>query len=181
MAFEKADRTIMRVVSFLALFSGLFMAVIAVAATANVLSSKIFMWSIPSINDYITYLFLGVVYCSIAYCQLGPGLICVDIISRHYPPLVSNLLSVLSSLLGMGIFGLIFHYSVPLFRENLAMKVMSSTGKGGFPLWPFNLTVVVFSALMVLAMAWTIVRVFARGVTKSQRPAGPDEKGEAEA
>ena len=35
--------------------------------------------------------------------------------------------------------------------------------------------------LLVLAMAWTIVRIFVRGVTKSQKPAGPDERGEANA
>ena len=43
---------------------------------------------------------------------------------------------------------------------------MSSTAAGAFPLWPFNLIIIIFALLMIVAMIWCILRVFVNGITK---------------
>ena len=169
--FQKIDGVIVKILKKISIISGLLMAIIAVLATANVLTSKILTWSIPSVNDWITYLFVGVVYCSIAYCRLGDGLISVDILSAHYPKIVKNIFSMICDLIGGFIFVMIVKCSIPLFKNNFDLNVMSSTGKGSFPLWPFNLAIVVFSAIMALAMAWGIVRTIAGMMGKYEEPA----------
>ena len=168
MTFKRIDKIIMSITKSVSLISGILMVIIAVLATANVLTSKIGKWSIPGVNDWITYLFLGVVYCSIAFVRLDSGLIQVDILSNHYPPVLKNILGIISDLFGIGIFALIFWYGIPLFKENLRFKQMSSTAAGSFVLWPFNLIILIFSIMMIIAIIWSIIRVFVYGITKPQ-------------
>jgi TRAP-type C4-dicarboxylate transport system permease small subunit len=164
--FLKIDKTVTEISRKISLISGIIMIVISVLSTANVLTSKILKWSIPGANDWVTYLFLAAVYCSIVYVRLGSGLISVDLISAHYPPLVKNIISILADLCGIAIFGAISIYSVPLLQSNIKYHSMSSTASGAFALWPFNLIVIIFSILMGLAMIWCILRIFVHGITK---------------
>lgn len=177
MSFRKIDSAITKLFGKIAVLSGIFMIIIAFLATANVITSKMLKWSIPSVNDWVTYLFLGAVYCSIAYVRLGSGLISVDILSSHYPAVVKNLLSIAADVLGFGIFFMIFYNSIPLLKKNYAFHVMSSTGSGAFPLWPFNLIVVIFTLIMAFCCIWCIIRVFVNGITKKQNdPAAPESE-----
>ena len=143
--FSKIDKLLIKIFGKIALLSGIFMIIISFLATANVLTSKLFKWSIPAANDWVTYLFLAAVYCSIVYVRLDTGLIAVDLLSSHYPAIVKNLISIIADVCGILIFGAIF---------------------GAFPLWPFNLIIIIFALLMIVAMIWCILRVFVNGITK---------------
>ena len=164
--FYKLDKKLTKIFGKISILSGIFMIIISYLATANVLTSKLFKWSIPAANDWVTYLFLAAVYCSIVYVRLDTGLIAVDLLSSHYPPVVKNILSIVADGCGIAIFGAIFRYSIPLLQQNFKYHAMSSTANGAFPLWPFNLIIIIFTLLMMLAMIWCILRVFVNGITR---------------
>ena len=105
--FYKLDKKLTKIFGKISILSGIFMIIISFLATANVLTSKLFKWSIPAANDWVTYLFLAAVYCSIVYVRLDTGLIAVDLLSSHYPPVVKNILSIVADGCGIAIFGAI--------------------------------------------------------------------------
>lgn len=175
--FSKIDKLLLKIFGKISILSGIFMIIISFLATANVLTSKLFKWSIPAANDWVTYLFLAAVYCSIVYVRLDTGLIAVDLLSSKYPAVVKNLISIIADVCGIIIFGAIFRYSLPLFQQNFKYHTMSSTATGAFPLWPFNLIIIIFTLLMIVAMIWCILRVFIHGITKEMPKAASTADG----
>lgn len=158
--FYKIDRTVETITKYFSYVSGIVAFLIAVIVTINIITTKLFNWSIPSCNDWVAYLFCIMFYFAIPFVRLSTGLVSVDILTNKFPKTVNNMITVFSDVLGFVLHGMIGYYSISLLQKNIKYHVTSSTAKGNFELWPFNLIIVVFSILFSLTMLWHIVRTF---------------------
>lgn len=158
-AFFKVDVAIETVLKYISYLAGGITFLIALFVTINIVTTKVFTWSIPGVTEWVTYLFIGMIYFSIGYVRLSMGLVSVDVISNHLPNVVNDVITVLSDIAGAVCYGMIARYAWPLLMSNLQLHVYSSTGKGKFLLWPFNLIVMVFAGVFAFTMLWHIVRM----------------------
>ena len=158
--FQKIDKTVKAIFRWISYISAALTFIIAVMVTINILGLKIFNWSIPSCNDWVSYLFCGMFYFAIGFVRLDMGLVSVDTLTNHFPKKVNMAISVFSDIAGAVIFVLIGYFSISLLGKNYKYKLMSSTAAGHFPLWPFNLIVVIFSFLLAFTMIWHILETF---------------------
>lgn len=144
-----------RIISYAA---GVIAFVVVVLATANVICSKLTHVSIPSANDWITYLLVPIVYLSIGYMVLDRGLIEVDFVSKHYPRWLKIVISLFSTLACTIINVFIIRYQLQLTNNYLALNKMSSTSPLHFPLWPFPVIILIGMVMMSVAMLWKCIR-----------------------
>ena len=158
--FFKIDCAIETLFKWISYLSGILTFIIAVVVTANVITTKLFTWSIPGATEWVSYLFCGMFYFAISYVKLSQGLVAVDILSNRFPPVVNDIVTIFSDLAAAVLYGMIGYYAFPLLQKNMQYHIMSSTGSGAFPLWPFNGIVMVFSSLFAFTMLWHIVRLF---------------------
>lgn len=100
--------------------------------------------------------------------RLSTGLVSVDILTNKFPKTVNDTISIFSDIVGLILYSLIGYFSISLLSKNMKYHVASSTAKGSFELWPFNLIVVVFSFMFAFTMIWHIIRTV---VNKNQRNA----------
>ena len=169
--FLKVDKTLEAITRYISYASGVIAFLIAVIVTINIITTKLFNWSIPSCNDYVAYMFCGMFYFAISYVRLSTGLVSVDIFTNKFPKAVNNVITVVSDILGFVLYGMIGYFSIALMLKNMQYHVTSSTAKGNFELWPFNLIVVVFSFMFAFTMLWHIVRLcFNKGERNSDDP-----------
>ena len=167
--FKKADGIIELITKYISYASGALAFIIAMLVTINIITTKLFNWSIPSCNDWVSYLFCGMFYFAISYVRLSTGLVSVDIFTNKFPKSVNNAISFFSDLLGLILHSLIGYYSISLMAKNFKYHVLSSTAKGNFELWPFNLIVVVFSFMFAFTMLWHIIRQLVYSKNDEQR------------
>jgi TRAP-type C4-dicarboxylate transport system permease small subunit len=172
--FFRVDVAIENVLKYISYLSGAITFFIALFVTINIITTKVFTWSIPSVTEWVTYLFIGMIFFSVSYVRLSMGLVSVDVISNHLPGVVNDIIAVLSDLVGAVCYGMIAWYAWPLAVDNFKLKVYSSTGVGRFPLWPFNIVIMIFSGVFAFTMLWHIVRLFVYRM-HGRRPASLDE------
>ncbi len=158
--FCKIDNIVENVFKWMSYVSGILTFIIAVLVTVNIITTKLFSWSIPSATDYVSYMFCGLFYFAIGYVRLTQGLVAVDIFTQHFPSVVNDIITIFSDLVATGLYGMIGFYALPLMQKNMKYHVSSSTAAGSFELWPFNAIVMIFSLLFAFTMIWHIVRLF---------------------
>lgn len=158
-ALWNVDRRIMKVTRGISYVAAFCMLLIAIIATANVIAAKIFSANYPSANDYVTYLFVIVIYCSLPNMHLERVLINVDILSNHFKKTLNVIIGVISDLLGIAVFALMSAGSFDVFVSYFEYKELSSIGaRGAFQIWPFPLLMCVFCGIMALTFVWNLIR-----------------------
>lgn len=65
--FKKADHIVESITRYISYASGVLAFLIAVIVTINIITTKLFNWSIPSCNDWVAYLFCGMFYFAISF------------------------------------------------------------------------------------------------------------------
>ena len=158
--FFKIDVAIETVLKYISYIAGAITFLIALFVTINIVTTKVFTWSIPGVTEWVTYLFIGMIYFSIGYVRLSMGLVSVDVISNHLPSAVNDAVTVLSDIAGAVCYGMVARYAWPLMLSNLQLHVYSSTGTGKFLIWPFNAIIMVFAGIFAFTMLWHILRLF---------------------
>ena len=158
--FYKVDGIVENVFKWLSYVSGIASFLIGFLVTLNIITSKLFNWSIPSVNDWVSYMFLLMFCFAISYVRLSQGLVSVDILTKRFPDKLNDAITVFSDIVGFVLYGLIGYYAWPLMLKNLKYHVRRSYTKGSFDLWPFNLVLMIFFSLFALTMIWHIIRLF---------------------
>lgn len=151
-----------RMVSFTRVLSYIAAAcliVMAMLATANVLTSKIFSYGIPSAVDWGTYLLIPVVFLSIGHNLLCNGLIQVDFLSKRFPPVVNAIIEIISNIAGCGISCVITWRQFVLAARYFSTRKVSSFMPLHFLIWPFCVILGVGTALMAVIFIWQIIRI----------------------
>ncbi len=169
--FGRADRVVLRVSRCISYIVGAAILIIMLLALLNVITSKLFKFSIPSATEWITYLNILAVFPAVAFVQLDRGHTRVDLLDHLMPGAGKKIIEVFSDLLGAGVCVLLSWRAFVLFEDQLRMGTMSSSSaltKGAFPLWPFSLALGLFCALWMLTFLWSILRCFIRTHEKEE-------------
>lgn len=156
---HKINRALEFATRILSYVSTVCLAAMALLATANVLTSKIFMYGIPSAVDWGTYLLIPVVFLAIGHNLLQNGLIQVDFLTRHFPNIVNAIIGVFSNLIGCGVSAVITWRQFALAARYFASGKVSSFMPLHFPIWPFCVILGLGTALMAVIFLWQIVRI----------------------
>ena len=174
--FRKVDAIVVKIFRYISYPAAILLVIIALIATINVITSKLFSWIVPSNIDWITYLIIPVVFLSLAHVQLDRGLVTVDFISSHYPKKLKDTIDIISDVLLIFINAFIGYRGFVLMFDKIATKEMSSTDAGSFYLWPFCLILGFGMFCFAFTSFWCILRtVF------NVHPAEEKKKAEEEA
>ena len=156
--FRKADGFVVKVFKYISYPPAVLMMFIAVMATVNVITSKIFHTIVPSVNDWITYLLIPIVFLSISHVQLDRGLVVVDVLNKRYPKWLLNVIDVISNFCLIGLNGFISWRAFVLMLDKFAHKEISSIDAGHFYLWPFCLILGFGMLCFAFTSFWCILR-----------------------
>lgn len=175
--FWKLDGYLSRVMKSLSYIPAGCLLIVAVIATVNVITSKLFHWSVPSVNDWIEYFLIPIVYLSLAYVQLDRGMISVDFLSKRLPKWFNNTLNSIWDVIFAFFSFYIAHNMYGLMLEQISLHKRSSVLAGSFPLWPMAMILGLGMALYGVCILWTVIR---RYMPPLADPAGREEETEKE-
>mgnify|MGYP002627297814 CR=1 FL=1 len=156
--FRKIDGVVMKVFKYISYPPAVLMILIAVMATINVISSKLFHVIVPSVNDWITYLLIPIVFLSISHVQLDRGLVVVDVLNKHYPKWLIDTIDVISNLCLIALNGFISWRAFVLMGEKFAHKEISSIDAGHFYMWPFSFLLGFGMLCFAFTSFWCVLR-----------------------
>ena len=163
--FWKIDRAMRAAAKAVSYIPPVCLLAVAVVATVNIITTKLFHWGVPSVNDWIAYFLIPIVYLSLAYVQLDRGMVAVDFLSSRLPAWFNNAINTVWDL----IFSLVAFYIArnmfTLMGEQFRLHKRSSVLAG------------VGMALYGVCILWTMVRRFVRPETEDiAAPADGEEK-----
>lgn len=157
-AFYAIDQAFTKITRYLSYVSTVCLIIMALLATTNVVTSKLFKVAIPSAVDWGTYLLIPVVFFAICYNLLTNGLIQVDFLIRHFPKAVNQMIEIISNLVGFGISAVITWRQTALAWRYFNSGKLSSFMPLHFPLWPFCVIIGLGAAIMGIIFLWRTVR-----------------------
>lgn len=174
--FWKADRCLVKVTKLVSYIPPICLLAVAIIATINIITTKLFHWGVPSVNDWISYFLIPIVYLALAYVQLDQGMVSVDFVSKRFPRIFNEILITLWDL----IFSLAaFYISKNMFgltMEYMQLHKRSSLLAGSFPLWPLALILGVGMLLYGVSTLWIIARRFVPREESSGAETGEGER-----
>lgn len=157
-SFKKVDNVVVAVQKYLSYAAPAVLIVMALIATVNVLTSKIFVFSVPGNIMWITYLLVPVTYFACPFEQTHRGFMTVDAFYNHYPEWLKQVVLYISDVLGVVIYAMCGYGAIPLMQNDFKFKTLSETGSQGFVLWPFELILIAMCFVLAFSFLWNIVR-----------------------
>ena len=149
-----------RVIKWLSYIAAGCAGVTMLIAVADVISTKLLRYSIPSSVEFIEELMVLMVFLSIAYVAQERGHIRVTILERFMPGSLRFAFELFGHLVGIMVIGFLSWRSFVLLRYAIVTKLVKD-GTIKFPLWPSDLAVFIgFTCLtiaFILLFAKTIV------------------------
>lgn len=158
--YEKADNAIVKLFKYVSYISGVCLIGIMLVAFFNVLGEKIFHHGIPASTEIIQYLHIPVVFLAAAYVTVDTGHTKIDLISKHFPPKLSQFFTTLGNILGAGVSAFIGYRGLEQMSKFAATHAKSSTTGVGFSKWPFALIFSIGFFLLALSFVWCIIRQY---------------------
>jgi TRAP-type C4-dicarboxylate transport system permease small subunit len=128
--------------------------VVVTDVTGRVLFNKPFQGTPELVSSSIVI----ICYLQCAYAIRSGGMLETDAIMVHFPPRLRSVFSVVSSLLGVLLFGLVFWGSLDGLDHAIQSGEYEGEGALRVPMWPVRLTVLVGSGLAVLAYVLLALR-----------------------
>jgi len=164
--FDKVDNGIFKTLKCVSYAATVFLAAMMVLAVVNVVLEKLKKIGVPveGIGDtpnWIMFMNIGVVFLASAYVTLERGHSGVDLLTRHYPKIVQEVLSALSHLAGFVVFVFVSYLGyikvlIPQLENNARIN---DTLASSFPQWPFGALYIFGMALLAFSQLWGVVRV----------------------
>ncbi len=144
---------------FFTYLAGAALFVIVAVCVIDVVSWKFFDWPFPSQQGLVTYLNVALVFLAVAYVQMDRGSVAIELLQDSFGLRgISKLaVRVFASILGAGI-SLFCAYRGWYLLADLYRTHASDTGVWHFPIWPFELTMVLGWFLLGVAFLFTIGR-----------------------
>ncbi len=158
--FYRVDRILEKALKWFSYVSGACIVITALIATINVIAQKIFHHNLASVNDYVTYMFVVIVYCAVPHVQLETDLTCVDILSNHFSRKMNLVIAVIGDLIGLGLYSFIGYALITnTFIKYFLLNTVAAIGsKGTFVLWPFPLLMAASMFLLCITLIWNNIR-----------------------
>lgn len=158
--FWKIDRGMRAVTKAVSYISPVCLLVVAIGATVNVITTKLFHWGVPSVNDWITYFLIPIVYLSLAHVQLDRGMVAVDFLSSRLPNWFNTAVNTIWDIIFSVVTFYIARNMFTLMLDHIRLHKRSSVLAGSFPLWPMSMMLGVGMALYGICILWTMIRRF---------------------
>ena len=158
--FWKVDSMICRIAGTISKVTPFIIIIMALGATVNVIINKTLGTSIPSVNDWISFLMIPVVWLCLAQVTLKGKLVSVDFLSKHFPVILNRIIQALGYLIGAAVTFYIMTRQWSLMKSNYESGKLSSTSGLNFVLWPFSAILAIGLGLSALAFIWMSVRQF---------------------
>lgn len=157
--FLKADRIITRITKWYSMIATICIIVAMVLCVLDVITSKVFNFTISMGVELVTWLLIPIVYTTLAYIQLDGGHINVDLVQKHLPKSVNNVINTINCLLGCALCTFTGYRSWVLAMSYLAKHQKSSLASYGFVLWPFAMLIAIGFFSLAFSYIWTILRM----------------------
>ena len=172
--FARADAIVLKVLRWISYPPAILLLIIALLATVNVITSKLFHVIVPSANDWITYLMIPIVFLSLGHVHLDRGLVVVDFLNKHYPKWLLTVIDIISHICLIALSIFMAYRQFLLMIDKFKIKEMSSTDAGHFYMWPFAGLLALGLAIFTFTSFWSILRdIF------DYHPAAPDPMDQA--
>lgn len=165
--FDRIDDKLFKVLKAVSYISLIFLIAITALAFINVCGEKLqkmglpFARGIPNAYVIIKYCNVPVVYLTAAYVTLERGQTGMDLLTKHYPPVVRKILAIIASLVSTAMIGFITYRGIV---KVLADQIKHNTRidnnlATAFPEWPFGVIYVLGLALLAFSFFWQLLRI----------------------
>ncbi len=158
------DKVFVKISDWSIYISVLCLLIAAFLSFANIVSSKVFGKSISNTTELVQYLLVPITYCAVCKVQMDGGLMHVDLISRLLPKWLQNLIGNLGAILGTLMYAFTAYTGATLLATTYRLHKKAAMQLSSFEIWPFVLIYVVFSALLAITLAWSVVRAMVMNV-----------------
>lgn len=158
---QRIDNVVLRVTKAFSYVGVLAIVVMGFLAVADILTAKIFYYTIPNQYEYIPYALLLVVYTFIPAIIVRNGLMSVDILTRKFSRGVVLAINVIAYIVGTILFSYIGYLGFTLFLKHYHSKTLSAMISYAFQIWPFTLIYAIGLVLICLTCLWRVIRMIA--------------------
>ncbi len=117
----------------------------------DVIGRVVFNSPLQGTPELVSSSIVIICYLQAVYAILSNGMMHVDALTVHFPPRVTAVLNVISCLLGVLLFGLIFWGSIDGFVHAVESGEYEGEGALRVPVWPVRLAVLAGSGLAIVA------------------------------
>lgn len=157
--FLKADKIVTKIAKWYSMIAAVCIVIAMVLCVLDVITSKLFNYTLSAGVELVTWLLIPIVYTTLAYIQLDSGHINVDLVQKHLPKSVNNVINAVNCLLGCAVCVYTGHRSWGLAMSYLAKHQKSSLASYGFVLWPFAMLIAIGFFTLAFTYIWTILRM----------------------
>ena len=159
-----------RLTRWFSYLAGAALLVIVVICVIDVISWKFFSWPFPSQQGLVKHLNVALVFLAVGYVQMERGSVAIELLQDSFGLRGVGKLAVrvFASVLGAGVC-LFCAYRGWFLLSDLFHTHAVDTGVWRFPIWPFEMTMVVGWFLLGVAFLFTV----ARDVTNYRKLRGP--------
>lgn len=155
--FDRADAIVTKCVKAVSWLGAAALLIIAILSTANVFATKVLGKPISNITELVTYMNIPIVFFCIGFVQLDHGHTHIDLVYRHFPPVIHKLIHIVGYLLGVVICGFAGWRGVVLTAQK-AQTMTYASGPGSFLIWPFVACIGIGYLVLAFSFAWCIPR-----------------------
>lgn len=155
--FDKIDRVITNGVKYVSYLGALALFVIAIVATVDVIATKVFHSPIRNVTEFVTYMNVPVVFFCIGFVQLDRGHTHIDLIYRHFPPVVHKIIHILGYVIGVAVCGFAGWRGMVQALQKLETMTYAS-GPTSFLIWPFVVCIGIGYLVLAISFLWCIPR-----------------------
>jgi len=159
---RKADKTVFNISKYFSYLGGFAVILALLMSVIDIVLVKVFSSSLPSTNEWVTYLNLAMIFPGLAYVELERGHTDVRLFDNKFPPIVTRIIRIFSLLLAAGVMLFLTWRGFICFQTFLKNGDMSSTNAFqplAFKIWIFALVYFLGNLACFLSFVWTIVRV----------------------
>jgi TRAP-type C4-dicarboxylate transport system permease small subunit len=117
----------------------------------DVIGRVVFNSPLQGTPELVSSSIVIICYLQAVYAILSNGMMHVDALTVHFPPRVTAVLNVISCLLGVLLFALIFWGSIDGFVHAVESGEYEGEGALRVPVWPVRLAVLAGSGLAIVA------------------------------
>jgi TRAP-type C4-dicarboxylate transport system permease small subunit len=155
--YGRLDRWFTRFTKWMSYVAALALGVVTLVCFVDVITWKLFGWTVPSATDLVTYLNLVLVFMAAAYVQMDRGSVAIELVQNKFQKMVRLATRILASVLGAGV--CLFAAYRGWFRlVDMYNSNAMADGAWHFRLWPFQAVLVFGFVCLGLAFLFAIGR-----------------------
>jgi len=151
------DRWFTRFTKWMSYVAALALGIVTLVCFVDVITWKLFGWTVPSATDLVTYLNLVLVFMAAAYVQMDRGSVAIELLQNKFQKVVRLATRVFGWVLGAGV--CLFAAYRGWFRlADMYNTNAMAEGAWHFRLWPFQAVLVFGFVCLGLAFLFAIGR-----------------------